>query len=143
MFCQFVSEKVFRSVTTIITHSGPKPASDITRETDKGADELVGGRSLADEPRDTAENCAKVCSQNPECDTFSFDPFKVEGFRCERYSGGVLKPIFTEEAAKPSQQGQISAWCPKGSWEKISLYFLSNKIFCQEILQQLFMITPT
>ena len=138
-----MSEKVFRSVTTIITHSGPKPASDITRETDNTADELVEGRSLADEPRDTAENCAEVCAQNPECNTFSFDPFKIEGSRCERYSGRFLEPIFNGGAAEPSQQGHISAWCPKGSWEKISLYFLSNKIFCQEILQQLFMITPT
>ena len=111
--------------TTIITHSGPELVSDITRETDNGADELVGGRSLAYEPRDTAENCAKMCSQNPECDTFSFDPFKVEGSRCKRYSEGVLEPIFTGGAAERSQQGQISAWCPKGSWEKIILYFSS------------------
>ena len=108
-----------------VTHSEPELVSDITRETDKGADEFVGGRSLADEPRDNAENCAKACAQNPECDTFSFDPFKVEGSRCEGYSGGVLEPIFTGGAAERSQQGQISAWCPKGSWEKIILYFSS------------------
>ena len=108
--------------TTIITHSGPELAWDITRETDNSADELVEGRSLADESRDTAENCAKVCSQNPECDTFSFGPFKVEGSRCVTYSGGVLEPIFTGGALEPSQQGQISAWCPKGSYEKDNLY---------------------
>ena len=66
-----------------------------------------GGRISADEPRDTAENCAKECSQIPECDSFSFDPFNVEGSKCVKYSGGLLEA---------SQQGQISAWCPKGSY---------------------------
>ena len=110
-----MSDKVFQGSETIITHSGPELASDITRETDTNADKLVGGRSLADELRDTAEYCAKVCSENPKCDTFSFDLFKVEGSRCVTYSGGVLEPIFTGGALEPSEQGQISAWCPKGS----------------------------
>merc|ERR1719167_1431272 len=53
----------------------------------------------------TAEKCAQMCSEYPHCDSFTFDPFQPEESMCSMFSGRVLKP---------SEGGQISAWCPKG-----------------------------
>ena len=102
----------------------------------------VDGRNVPDEPKDTAENCATRCSKIPDCDTFSFDPFEAEGPKCVTYSGGVLEPIDTEGALGSNQRGQISAWCPKGSYWQIVFHFnLFKNLFFQEI--QLFMKTPS
>ena len=55
--------------------------------------------------RMTAEKCAQMCFEYPNCDSFTFDPFYPEESMCFMFSGGVLTP---------SKEGQISAWCPKG-----------------------------
>ena len=59
--------------------------------------------------------------------------------RCVTYSGGVLEPTDTERDLEPHQ---ISAWCPKGA-RKSLIRDLTNNFVEQEILQLLFLKTPT